>query len=241
MNFSSFDDYTQLCTTVAERIAAILSKKPDSLICIAAGHSSLGVFDALISMFRNGNIDFSKSYFVAMDEWKGMNDTTDGSCSDFLRKNFLSHVNYPEDHIRLVNGLAEDLDQECAEIKSFIDEHGGMDYLLLGVGMNGHLALNEPGVDFNESVHVTQLDEVTKNVGTKYFNDAPALTGGVTIGIADIREAKEIVLLINGERKQEILKKIMESPVTNMLPATALKEMPQASILCDKEAAKLIL
>lgn len=240
MNFTVYEDYKQLSSVAAQQIADHLSEKPDSLICIAAGHSSLGVFDALIEMFKNGTIDFSKSYFVAMDEWKGMNDTVDGSCSDFLRKNFLSHVNYPEDHIRLVDGLADDLDRECAEIKEFIDVHGGMDYLLLGVGMNGHLALNEPGVDFEASVHVTTLDEVTKNVGTKYFNDAPTLTGGVTIGIADIREAKDIVLLVNGERKKEILKKIMESPVTNQLPATALKEMPQAAILCDKEAAELL-
>lgn len=215
MKFTIYPDYQVLSDAISSQIQKQLREKPDSLICIAAGHSSLGIFDSLINLFQKKEIDFSKAYFVAMDEWLHMNADTDGSCSDFLVKHFLSKVNFPAAHIRLVDGKAENLEKECSEIKEFIDTHGPIDYLLLGVGMNGHLALNEPGVDLNASVHVTELDSVTKTVGTKYFNDAPTLSGGVTIGIADMAASKKIVLAVNGTRKKDILKKIMDSPVTN--------------------------
>ena len=234
MEFQIFENDALLASAAADEVCSLLQKKPDALLCIAAGHSSLGVFQKLIQRFHKGEVDFSQAGFAAMNE------TTPGSCGDFLEKNFLSRVNFPPERVRLVNGKAAELETECREVQENIQAAGGLDLILLGVGMNGHLALNEPGVDFSLSVHTTQLDSVTQQVGTKYFEDAPQLTGGVTIGIADIAAAKRAILLVNGEKKSRIVKEVMDSSVTNRLPATALKEMPQAAIWCDRAAASLL-
>lgn len=238
MEWKVCDTYEQMCETVALELAARLAEKPESLISLAAGNTSLGVFDALARLFREHKVDFSRSFFAAMDEWKGMSEAVPGSCSDFLKRNFLSKVNFAPSRVRLIRGDAADPAQECAEVKTFIESKGGIDFLLLGAGMNGHLALNEPKVDFSLSVHGTELDQVTKEVGKKYFNGlSPALTGGVTIGIADIRKARRVVLSVSGAHKREILKRIVSEPVSNLLPASVIKELPDSLLICDREAA----
>jgi glucosamine-6-phosphate isomerase len=224
----SFKDPVSIAKEAADLICKQLEEKPDSLICIAAGHSSLPLCEELITRYKNGQADFSKAYFIAMDEWLHMNKTISGSCGDFLVKHFLSHVNFPEDHIRLFDGLAEDTAAECASVKAEIEKHGGFDVMILGMGMNGHLALNDPGTPFDSTVRVSEIDEVTKSVGTKYFTDAPSLTGGITIGLKEICASKNIILIVFGEHKQEIIKKLLESPATTELPASVLKTIPDA-------------
>ena len=239
MQFKVFPDDTLLSSAAADAICGQLRQNPRSLLCLAAGHSSLGVFQELVRRYRQNEVDFSQAGFLAMDEWLGMNRSTPGSCSDFLIQNFLSQVNFPPERVRLIDGKASDVQAECKAVRSSIAEAGGLDFILLGMGMNGHLALNEPGVDFTLSVHLTQLDGTTKKVGQKYFDSAPELTGGLTIGFADIAAAKNILLVVNGERKSQILQKVMESPVTNLLPATGLKDLPNAALWCDRAAASL--
>jgi glucosamine-6-phosphate isomerase len=240
-NLKIYSDYTELSMAAALDIAQQIAKEPDSLLSLAAGETSLGIFEALAELYRAKRVDFSSSFFVAMDEWKDISAETPGSCADFLQKNLFSKVNFKPDHIRLIDGKAADLGAECAAVRQWIEEKGGIEYLLLGVGMNGHLALNEPGVDFSLSVHTTALDEVTREVGKKYFNGAnPVLTGGITIGIKDICEAKKVVLSVSGTKKSGILKRIMSEPVTNHIPATVVKQLPQATILCDADAASLL-
>ena len=100
--------------------------------------------------------------------------------------------------------------------------------MILGMGMNGHLALNDPGTPFDSTVRVSEIDEVTKSVGTKYFTDAPQLTGGITIGLKEICASRNIILIVFGDHKQEIIKKLLDSPATPDLPASVLKTVPDA-------------
>lgn len=241
MKWQCFCENEQMHRFVAERLRDALQINPRLLFCIAAGDTSCGLFRCLIDMERKGEIDFHQSRFVAMDEWKNMNESTPGSCSDFLQKHFLQHVAIPKENIRLVNGAAEELDAECAQIQSLLAANGGIDFLVLGCGMNGHLALNEPGTPETAGVHVTELDSVTGSVGQKYFAHAVELSGGVTIGLNDICKSKEVYLVVEGERKREILRKIMEEEITPELPATILRTLPQAMLVYDQDAGALLL
>lgn len=235
-----FKSYQDMCKQIAEEIRDDLKKNPQQMLCIAAGNTSQGVFDELIDMYQKKEVDFSKAYFVAMDEWVGMNGKTQDSCGNFLIKNFLQYVNYPKEHIRLWDGKAEDLEVECQEVEMFLKNavDDVIDYLVLGTGMNGHLALNEPGVDFEMRSHIHELDNVTKTVGQKYFENGATLTRGITLGIRNFYEAKRTVLMINGSHKREITKKILDAEGTdNMIPATALYDFPNGSVYYDSEAA----
>ena len=228
MQSKAFSSPSAIAVEAADVICRQLAKKPDSLICIAAGHSSLPLCEELIARYKNGQADFSKAHFIAMDEWLHMNPSVPGSCGDFLNKHFLSHVNFPENQVRLFDGLAKDTDAECADVKSLIESLGGFDVMILGMGMNGHLALNDPGTAFDSSVRVSEIDEVTKSVGTKYFTDAPTLSGGITIGLKEICASRNIILIVFGDHKQEIIQKLLNSPATTDLPASVLKTVPDA-------------
>ena len=237
MEFRVFESAQQLAQAEAERIAALLRDKPDALICIAAGHTSLPVFDALLAMQEKGALSFAQAKFVAMDEWLGMNRDTPDSCGDFLVKNFLSRADFAKENVRLADGCAQDVQAECEGLTRFIADNGGLDYVLLGMGMNGHLALNEPGVDFKLGAHVTGLDEVTQKVGQKYFAHGAALRGGLTLGVADLLAARQVALHVTGDNKADIAARLMTEPVSNALPATAVRALPGARIWMDKAAA----
>lgn len=242
MDTKRFNTYDEMCRVTAEEIIEDLKANPGQMLCIAAGHTSLGVFTHLIRAYEDGRADFSRAWFTAMDEWLGMNETTPGSCGNFLVENFLSQVNYPPAHVRLWDGKAGDTDQECRDVTNFIAENAAsqcIDYLVLGCGMNGHLALNEPGTVFDAGAHVCPLDPLTADVGQKYFDNGANLTGGITLGIGDFRRARRTVLLINGERKAGILSRILQAPKPDpAIPATALQLFPNASLYYDAAAGQ---
>jgi 6-phosphogluconolactonase/glucosamine-6-phosphate isomerase/deaminase len=138
------------------------------------------------------------------------------------------------------DGESADLQSECVKTDRFIKENGPVDMMLLGMGMNGHLGLNEPGTSFNLYSHIVELDDTTKKVGKKYFSGEVNLTRGVSLGIKYIMEASLVILQLNGNRKAEIVRKLIESEFTEALPASALKRHSNAYLLLDREAAAYI-
>ena len=230
MELKRFESEEAIALATADLFCEQLKKKPESVLCVAAGHSSIGPLQILAERCEHGEVDFSRAKFIAMDEWLHMNETVPGSCGDFLHKQFLDRVNFKPENVRLIDGCAEDMDAECASLKAAIESAGGFDLILLGMGMNGHLALNEPGTPFDSTVHTTQLDPITKEVGKKYFEDALQLSGGVTIGLGDMAKAKDVLLIVFGEKKREIIQTLLDSEPTTALPASFLKTLPQARL-----------
>ncbi|GHV02963.1 hypothetical protein FACS189485_04850 [Spirochaetia bacterium] len=236
METKVFPDYNSLCNKITGEICDALRLNPSLLLCIAAGHTSLGVFEGLCKAYKKGTADFSSVAFVAMDEWLGMNKDTPGSCGKLLCGSFLDLVNFKPENVRLFDGTVSDPDTECAAVEEFIVSHscsGKINYVVLGSGMNGHLALNEPGVSFDLRAHAGQISQTTKEVGQKYFKEFVELKGGLTLGIANFREADRSVLMISGRHKSDILKRIIsENPGTD-IPATAIKDFKNASLYYD--------
>ncbi len=233
-----FDNELMAAIYCEEAICEIVRNNKEAVLCLAAGHTSLMLFDLLKKSDKDGRIDFSQVKVVGLDEWVGLSGTDDGSCENFLRKNLFDHIGLQESNIKLFDGKADDLDAECKSVTNFIKAHGGIDYMLLGVGMNGHLGLNEPGVKEDSIAGVVSLDGVTQKVATKYFKGTPELTEGVTLGISDIKGAKLVHILVTGERKKEILKRILETDETSKIPATLIKNDSNVIILADRSAAE---
>jgi galactosamine-6-phosphate isomerase len=239
MDETIFDSEEDMGNAIAEEICALAEKKDSPSICLAAGHSSLPVFKALAERKMRG-CDFGTYYFTAMDEWAGMNEFDPGSCGDFLRKNLLDPLELKSSHIRLFNGRAADLAAECRAVEQFIDERGGIDFLLLGIGMNGHLALNEPGCSLNGSAHIAGLSETTKNVARKYFSFPVSLSEGLTLGLKNIKAAKTIVVNVSGSHKAPVIKKLRDSAGDDpSFPVSALKNLPGVRFYFDTACAAL--
>ncbi len=224
----------------AEIVKETLEKKPDALLCFPAGMSVVSTCEVLLEMKKRGEIDFSKARFVSLDEWLDIEDETE-NCTNFLRKHLYGPLQIREDQMTLFNTHAENFEEECKRIDDFIFACGHIDLMILGIGMNGHLGLNEPGGDFSDYAKVVELSETTKNVGQKYFEGGMKLTRGITLGMHHIFETKQVILQICGAHKQDIVWRLFHTRPTEDLPATALAMMDGAQVIMDKEAAAKIL
>ena len=135
----------------------------------------------------------------------------------------------------------EDLEIECKKIDNLIDKNGGLDLILLGIGTNGHLAMNEPGTPFNSKCHVSKLADSTISTGQKYFKSSTPLSLGITVGLKHISNSKEIILMANGSKKAEIIHKTIHSKPDISLPSSILSTLNNVSIMLDNEAASLLV
>jgi glucosamine-6-phosphate deaminase len=235
-----YNDYTELSVKTAEQIAAIINKKPDSLLCFPAGETSVGTFKHLMELNKTGKVSFKNCKIVGLDEWANLGEMKSENCFSFLKKYFFDHIDYSESNLCFFDGESSDLKKECIKSDEFIKKYGPIEMMLLGAGMNGHLGLNEPGTSFNLYSHIVNLDDTTKTVGQKYFSGKVTLTKGITLGVKYIMEAKTVILQLNGTRKADVVKRLIDSEVTTAFPASALKAHLNSFLLLDKEAAKLL-
>ncbi|TLU99132.1 glucosamine-6-phosphate deaminase [Dyadobacter luticola] len=237
---SIYPDYNSMSLAAADRVITLLAKKPNAVICLPSGSTPLGMFQALVAANQKGATDFSKCVFIGLDEWIGLNGEDDGSCRDLLDRDFLKPIGMRDNQIVYFDGKAPDPQSECDRVNKILDGLGGLDLIVLGVGMNGHLALNEPGTPWDLHAHVSELDPVTIEVGQKYFKTPTVLTKGITVGIRNILEAKTAILLASGKSKAEVIRRALAFPVTTDFPTTALQNHLNAEIMLDKDAAELV-
>jgi len=221
-------------------IAAIITEKPDALLCFPAGDTSIGTFNQLIKLNKAGEISFKRCKIVGLDEWANLGGRTNENCFSFLKKHLFDHVDFSDENLCFFDGEAADLETECSRTDEFIRKNGPIDMVLLGVGMNGHLGLNEPGTPFDLYSHIVKLDDITKRVGQKYFTDEVKLTSGISLGLKSIMEAKTVILQLNGEKKAKIVKQLIESEISPDFPVSVVKSHLNAFLLMDKEASKYI-
>ncbi|WP_270997700.1 glucosamine-6-phosphate deaminase [Listeria seeligeri] len=225
--------------TISQKIIEIVKEKPTSLICIAGGDTPLLTIEALIKANQAGEVDFSKTQFVGLDEWVGLGRETKGSCIQTLYDAFFDRLeNVSSEQICFFDGQTADFEAECARVDAFIEACGGIDFILLGIGLNGHIGFNEPFVPVDVNCHVVELDNVTKRVMSKYFDTDLPLTHGISLGMQQILTAKEIYLVATGEKKAEIVQQVIEKEPTVSIPATLVKQAIATLILDEKAASR---
>lgn len=230
-------DYPAISHHAADEIMALLAEKPDAVLCIASGDSPKLACELFVKKVQDTGLDTSRFFFIGLDEWVGLDASTKGSCHyDFVTRLF-DPLGIAANQYHLFNGRAADLQKECEEMDRVIREKGGIDLMIVGIGMNGHIGFNEPGVDFNLLSHVIDLDETTLTVGQKYFNQPVTLTKGITLGLAHLMAAKKVLLMANGTKKAAVIQKAVEEPVSNAFPASILQQHPQGVFLVDEAAA----
>lgn len=240
MEIKVFSDYQQLSENAANEIINLVKRKPDAALCLASGETPRLTCQLIVQKAKDQDIDFSKVNFFGLDEWVGIPPTNPGSCHYFFETELFSHLNFSDRRKRLFNGLAEDLTAECTSMDSAIEDAGGLDLILVGVGMNGHIGFNEPGVSFLNTSHVMDLDAVTTSVGQKYFKETTELKRGITLGLKHLVESKKILMLANGEKKARIIKAALRGPMHALVPASIVQTLPHAIVMLDTAAASLL-
>ena len=240
MQLRCYKDYKTLSMQVATEIVAMVKQKPDAVLCFASGDTPRLAYALLSEIAAKEGVDFSRSVFIGLDEWVGVSPENEGSCSCFLHKTIFKPLNISSGQIHLFNALSGNLVGECAKMDKVIFEKGGIDLMIVGVGMNGHIGFNEPGVSTDKYSHVINLDNTTQTVGQKYFQKPVLLKQGITLGLKHLTEAKKVILMANGIKKAEVIKKAIEEEVNNNMPASIMQNHPAGIVMIDEEAASLL-
>jgi glucosamine-6-phosphate isomerase len=230
-------DYQTLSRATADLITSYIIEKPNSLICLASGHTPLGVFECLVKDVMEKKVDISQCVFVGLDEWVGIGPKQDGSCRLLMDQFFFEPLRIPSKQIHFFDALSNDLQHEADKINSVIGWNGGLDIMLVGIGTNGHIAMNEPGTSFDSIAHISELAEETKVVGQKYFKSSTELQYGITLGLKHFAESKLPILMANGSKKSAIMKHVLEEKPGEYLPASIVHRIPNELVMIDEEAA----
>ncbi|SFL33944.1 glucosamine-6-phosphate deaminase [Gracilibacillus orientalis] len=230
-------DYDEMSQLAANVLVEQIAKKPNSVLCIAGGDTPRGMLNYLSHLTEQIKIDLSRCHFFLLDEWVGLDRVDKGSCQSFLYENLFEPLSITEDQIHGFDATSEDLTGECNRINEELEAIGGLDLAILGVGVNGHIGFNEPGVDFSSNAHVIHLDEVTQKVGEKYFTEKQKTPHmGITLGINQIMKSQKVMVIANGRRKRGAVESLLYKEVSSQCPASILRKHTDFQLVVDEDA-----
>lgn len=230
-----FNNHEALSIAVAKHIIALVRNKPNASLVLTSGNTPILAYQKITEMAKTD--DFAQALIIGLDEWVGISGESEGSCRYIVEQNLLKPLNIPASNYTFFDSMTEDLESECKRVDNLIFAKGGLDFILVGLGTNGHLGLNEPGSSFDAYCQVTDLEEITATVGQKYFNSSTPLTKGITVGLKHLLEAKEAMVMANGMGKADIIKRMISEEINEKLPATVLRKHKEGLLWIDKAAA----
>ncbi len=241
MNLVMVKNYDEMSKVAAGVMAKVVNEKPDAVLGLATGGTPVGMYKELIKMNKDGNIDFSKVTTVNLDEYIGLAGTHEQSYRHFMNTNLFENININKANTYVPNGLAENIEEEGKAYDKKIDELGGTDIQLLGVGNNGHIAFNEPDSVLIAGTHLTGLTESTIQANSRFFDSMEEVPKtAITMGLGQIMKSKRILLIASGEGKAEAIKELFSGKITTECPVTMLNMHRDVTVIVDEEAAKLI-
>jgi len=220
---------------------AAISSKP-FVLGLPTGSTPIGTYNELVRLYEAGEISFKNVITFNMDEYAGLPVEHPESYHSFMFRNFFDHVDVPRENIHILNGNAADLQVECAAYEKAIVAAGGIDLFLGGVGEDGHIAFNEPFSSLSSRTRVVTLTYDTRIVNSRFFDNdveqVPRLA--LTVGVATIMSAKEVVILSFGEKKAKATKAGIEGPYTHCITLSALQTHEFGTVVIDNGAASLL-
>lgn len=227
----------EVAQRAADYVEALLERKPDAVLVLPTGRTPVALYREMKRRYAAGRIDFSRARTFNLDEWVGVAPDEPGSYAGFMTEHLYSRVNLRPENCLIPDGLAADLEAECRRYEDRIRQVGGVDLAVLGIGQNGHIGFNEPGTSFEARTHVTAVDLSTQLANAYAFDGRPVPSRAITMGIGTILEARDILLLVTGPEKSEILLRALTGPVGEDVPASILRRHPSVTVVADYTAA----
>jgi glucosamine-6-phosphate deaminase len=228
---------------IAELICKRRREKRQAILGLATGSTPRKVYDELVRLHKDEGLSFSNVVTFNLDEYYPITSDSLQSYHTFMEENFFNHIDVNRENCFIPNGETpqESLKLHCEEYEKLIDSFGGIDIQLLGIGRNGHIGFNEPGSHINSTTRLITLDHITRNDASYDFGGLGNVPRkAITMGVSTIMKARRILLLAFGEGKAEIIRKAIEGPVTEFIPATYLQGHSDTELfLDDASAAKL--
>jgi galactosamine-6-phosphate isomerase len=238
-NIDVSDNAENLSKHAAGIILTQLKRKPDLLLCVSAGGTPAPTYRRLAEEAQRSPRLFRRLRILQIDEWGGLPPKNPATCESDLRSRVLLPLGIARDRYVGFKSDAANPDTECARVARWLAAHGPIDVCILGLGINGHVAMNEPAAELTPHVHVARLAKSSqRHPLLKDLRRKPHY--GLTLGMADILHSRKILLLVSGKHKRDSLARVLRSRVTSRIPASFLWLHPDAHILCDRDSAPKI-
>lgn len=231
MRFTVLPDREALDREAAALIWEAASAKPDLLICLASGGTPTGTYALLAGAPER----LARARYIQLDEWAGVGPDDPASCANYLQRTVRGPLAVPPERWIGIHGDAPDAVAECQRVAAALEAAGPIDLCILGLGLNGHLALNEPAESFDPFCHVATLTERSRSHPMLAEAAAP-VRQGLTLGLGDILRARRILLMVSGAAKRAPLAGLAARRITPALPASLLWLHGDAVCLCDRDA-----
>lgn len=233
-------DYEEVSKVAADFFEKQIKEKSDSKICFATGSSPIKTYQNLINKVKENRISFKDVTTFNLDEYVGIPYENKCSYHYFMDDNLFNHIDLKRENINFPEGLGN-LVENAKKYEDKIKELGGIDFMILGIGTNAHIAFNEPGSKKDERTREVKLTQSTINSNKIYFdnpNDIPKTA--VSMGIGTILEAKKIILIASGKSKADAIYKTLNSPISEEVPSSFLREHKDVTLIIDEDAASLL-
>jgi glucosamine-6-phosphate deaminase len=243
MRLVILDNYDAVSRWAAAYIADRINQsrsRPDRpfVLGLPTGSSPLGTYRELIDLHRAGKLSFANVVTFNMDEYVGLGEDHPQSYHRFMRDNFFNHIDMDRKNAHIPNGMARDLEAECRSYEEAIAAVGGIDLFLGGVGADGHIAFNEPGSSLHSRTRIKTLTRDTKIANARNFGGdiTKVPSSALTVGVATITDAHEVLIIVDGYNKARALQAAVEGPVNHIWTVSCLQMHPRAIIVCDETA-----
>ena len=235
MNLFKFDSESAWVNGAASLWRDRLRANPKLRMCLPSGHTPNPIFAAMGESVAGGQVSFKHAEIFALDEFGGLAPDDEGLCANMLQRYLLKHIDLPPQNFHRIDPNTKNIAQEYDRVIG-----SGFDLTLLGIGLNGHLGMNEPGSPIDGTTKRVELHPTTVASSAKYLTHKNLPTWGVAVGLKHLLGSKEVWVLANGSKKAEIIQRAVKGPVSNDVPASLLRNHPNAFFMVDAEAGRLV-
>lgn len=242
MKIIVYENEQQLADAAAAVFAAEVVMRKHPVLGLNAGGSTIAIYQKLIDMNKAGSLDFSEVKTFDIDEMVNLSSDDPHSFAGFVGQYFFNHVNLKKENMIEFDNFASDLEAECVRFEQEIANAGGIDVILVGIGPNGHVAINEPAPSQKVDTYLHTLSGSRLEATKKDFAENPDImpTQGLTMGMGTILRCKKLVIVATGKNKAEAVKHMVNGEIDTMWPVSLLQLHSNAVLLLDKEAASLL-
>ncbi len=232
-------DYKKLSKVACDILVKEISKKSSITIGFATGRTQVGLYKELVNLYKKRKVNFSKVKSFNLDEYYPIKKKDKRSFYYYMVQNLFSKVNINKKNINFLNGETKNPKKECLDYEKKI-KRDPIDIQILGVGVNGHIAFDEPSSKSNSKTRLVNLTESTMktNFGTRNEKDIPKKA--LTMGIKTIMKSKKIILLASGKEKAKVIRHLIMGKINRKYPVSILKKHKNVIVIIDKRAASLL-
>ncbi len=232
-------DVAKVGRLAAAMVARQIRQKPYSVLGLATGSTPIPLYQELIRLHQKASLDFSQVATFNLDEYIGLGPDHPASYHHFMHEQLFKHLNIPVHQIHIPDGLTQDVILFCESYERAIQDAGGIDLQILGIGGDGHIGFNELSSSLASRTRIKTLTQKTIDDNKRFFGPGETVPKHViTMGVGTIMDARHCVLLAYGPSKAAAVAKMVEGPLTAMIPASILQMHPRVTVILDEAAAK---